>query len=357
MGGSRSARNEMPRTTTVFARLEAHDVHRAARALRKSRQQSLARALHVPVTVLTEGPNAAAVVRTRARNMEPARASAVGRDLVETCGDETVTALGDRSDDPTYDDLLSVLDPLIDKWGTRVVAVLLAATADGEFPARDVCARLLDEDPRFALDALGPPREDTIGRPASQEREVSDEEQELKKERRREKRQERAAKKRNSATPRPARYRRRSDAADESPNEAGEGPAIAANRQPRERSVTPLRQVKVVGDFDGVRYDDPLIGAVVVAYIPFHDPDDGHLTGKNRPCIVIAACSRNRLIVRPCYSKGGLQSRRWQSVKVSNPAAAGLASGGSIASREHAVPRARVGNQIGWLAREDWNML
>ncbi len=357
MGGSNAAPDDMPRTTAVFGRLEADDVHRAARALRKSRQQSLARGLNVPVTVLTEGPNAAAVVRTRARNMERARASAVGRDLVEACGDETVTALGDRSNNPTYDDLLAVLDPLIDKWGTRRRRGSARGHGRrGVSCSRRLRARMLDEDPHFALDALGPPQEDTVGPPAAQERKVSDEEQELKKDLRRERRA-RDAQKRKGATPRPARYRRRPDPGDESPNEAGEGPTIAPDRQPRERSVTPLRQVKVVGNFDGVRYDDPLIGAVVVAYIPFHDPDDGHLTGKHRPCIVIAACSRNRLIVRPCYSEGGLQSRRWQSVKIINPAAAGLATGGYIASKEHAVPRARVGNQIGWLAREDWNML
>ena len=33
---------------------------------------------------------------------------------------------------------------------------MLAATADGDFNAAAVCARMLDEDPRFALDALGP---------------------------------------------------------------------------------------------------------------------------------------------------------------------------------------------------------
>ena len=32
---------------------------------------------------------------------------------------------------------------------------MLAATVDGDFPARAVCERALDEDPRFALDALG----------------------------------------------------------------------------------------------------------------------------------------------------------------------------------------------------------
>jgi hypothetical protein len=88
--------------------------------------------------------------------MSRAGVSVLGRDLVEVCVDETVNELGDRSDDPSYDELLAVLEPVTEKWGPRIGAVMLAATVDGDFPARAVCERVLDEDPRFALDALGP---------------------------------------------------------------------------------------------------------------------------------------------------------------------------------------------------------
>jgi hypothetical protein len=113
----------------------------------------------------------------------------------------------------------------------------------------------------------------------------------------------------------------------------------------------------VVGTFKDVRYDDPLIGATVVAYIPFNDPEDGHLTGKHRPSVVIAAAGADQLVVRPCYSEGGLQSRTWRSVEIKDPRAAGLDKGGYVSSEEFAVDRTDIGDQIGRLAREDWNML
>ena len=127
--------------------------------------------------------------------------------------------------------------------------------------------------------------------------------------------------------------------------------------QPIESSPAPLRRVNVVGTFKDVRYDDPQIGATVVAFIPFEDPEEGHLTGKHRPSVVIAAAGADQLIVRPCYSEGGLQSRTWRSVQITDALAAGLVKGGYVSSEEFAVDRTDIGDQIGWLAREDWNML
>ena len=81
------------------------------------------------------------------------------------------------------------------------------------------------------------------------------------------------------------------------------------------------------------------------------------LTGKHRPCVVIAASGADQLVVRPCYSEGGLQSRTWTSVLITDPRAAGLEKGGYVSSEECAVDRTDIGDLIGWLAREDWNML
>jgi hypothetical protein len=183
------------RTFAVLERLDVDDVHRAARALPQRRQQDLAKSLRVPVVTLTESPTAASIVRHRARRMSRGAVSGLGRDLVAVCGDDTITALGDTSDDPSFEDLTGVLDPLVDTWGARVVAVLLAATADGDFPARDVCLRVLDEDPRFALDALGPVHtDDPAATPEHEEAAADDAAQEAKRDLRRQRRQEQKAK-------------------------------------------------------------------------------------------------------------------------------------------------------------------
>ena len=138
---------------------------------------------------------------------------------------------------------------------------------------------------------------------------------------------------------------------------ASAAPDASVGDRAFESSAAALRRVNVAGSFKDVRYDDPLIGATVVAYIPFEDPEDGHPTGKHRPSVVIAASGADQLIVRPCYSEGGMQARTWRSVQITDAHAAGLVKGGYVSSEEFAVDRSDIGDQIGWLAREDWNML
>ena len=59
---------------------------------------------------------------------------------------ETIDALGDHHDRPSYEDLQGVIDPISERWGPRLVALMLAATADADFNAAEVCARMLDEE-------------------------------------------------------------------------------------------------------------------------------------------------------------------------------------------------------------------
>jgi hypothetical protein len=195
------------RTFAVLERLTVDDVHRAARALGQRRRQDLAKSLHVPVVTLTESQTAATVMRHRARTMSRGTISGLGRDLVAACGDDAVDALGDSSSDPTDDDLTGVLDGLVDSWGAPIVAVLLAATADGDFPARDVCLHALDDDPRLALDALGPVQVDGPAATPTSDGAVDDAGQEAKREARRLRRQEQKAKAKPT-TGRP-KYRKR----------------------------------------------------------------------------------------------------------------------------------------------------
>ena len=49
--------------------------------------------------------------------------------------------------------------------------------------------------------------------------------------------------------------------------------------------------------------------------------------------------------------------RRPAEVEITDARAAGLVKGGYVSSEEFAVDRSDIGDQIGWLAREDWNML
>ena len=60
---------DVGRTEQVLARLTTADVHQAAKALPSKSQQQLARSLGVPMSVLLASPNAADVVRRRARRV------------------------------------------------------------------------------------------------------------------------------------------------------------------------------------------------------------------------------------------------------------------------------------------------
>src|SRR5258705_796373 len=102
-------------TIRVLARLTALDVQQAVKALPSKAQQQLARTVGVPITVLTSSGTAADLVRRRARRLDNPKTSALGRDLAEACVADTIAALGDRHDDPSYDGLLAVLEPICER--------------------------------------------------------------------------------------------------------------------------------------------------------------------------------------------------------------------------------------------------
>jgi hypothetical protein len=343
------------RTIQVLARLTSSDVHHAAKALPSKVQQQLARAVGVPITVLTSSGKAAELVRRRARRLDTGHAAALGRDLADACVAETIAALGDRHDRPSYEDLLGVLDPICDRWGTRLVALMLAATSDGDFNAAAVCARMLDEDPRFALDALGPVQEDaptpSIGAPAPTADEA---ELEAKREQRRQRRESKRAKQ-PAKRAEPPSYRRKR-AAEPGATATEETPRIPSGL-PVPTSAVPMRRATVIGSYEGLDHDDELIGAVVHVYIPFREPTPDGDDGKVRPCVVIAACAPDSLVVRPCYSEGGARADDWRSVRITDPRSAGLDKNSYVAAEEFVIERAHAEPVRGRLSRDDWNSL
>jgi hypothetical protein len=344
------------RTVQVLARLTSSDVHQAAKALPSRVQQELARAVGVPITVLTTSGKASELVRRRARRLDTAKAAALGRDLADACVSETIAALGDRHDRPSYDDLLGVLDPISARWGARLVALMLAATADGDFNAAAVCARVLDEDPRFALDTLGPLQQDAptppIGAPAPT---VSEDELRAKREQRKQRRESKKAKQ-PAKRAEPPSYRKKR------PSEWGasttkEMPSSQGPPVPRSPGAPPMRRATVVGNYEGLVYDDELVGAVVHVYIPFREPTPEGEDGKMRPCVVIAACAPDSLVVRPCYSEGGAHAEDWRSVRVTDPRSAGLDKNSYVSTQEFVVARTHAEPILGRLSRDDWNAL
>jgi hypothetical protein len=132
----------------------------------------------------------------------------------------------------------------------------------------------------------------------------------------------------------------------------GDGPApIVIKVDRRAAQLTPEQ----AGEFDAT---DELVGGIVIALVPFDD-DDPAPTGpgqKRRPCIVIGA-SASSLLVRPCYSEGGTQARRWQSQGLHDWAAAGLTRATFVENTVRVIPRIDAGEELGRVSDKDWNSL
>lgn len=71
--------------------------------------------------------------------------------LTETCLDECIEALGSNADDPSEENLRSVLPAVIKKHGLDVTQVMLATVVTGEALASPIITRLLKHDAEWKL--------------------------------------------------------------------------------------------------------------------------------------------------------------------------------------------------------------
>ena len=142
------------RSDTVLAAFDAATLHRAVATLPPADVAALARLLGVPRRLLQEDAAAARGVRRRARGLAPATRSEVALMIAAACNDDTVAALGPRHENPTVEDMAEVLDPIVERHGAHAVALMLAAYVDAAAPCSEVFAHLLDDDERFAIEAL-----------------------------------------------------------------------------------------------------------------------------------------------------------------------------------------------------------
>lgn len=76
--------------------------------------------------------------------------------LTETCLDECIEALGSDADDPSEENLRSVLPDIITKHGLDVVQVMLATVVTGEALASPIITRLLKHDEAWKLPPAPP---------------------------------------------------------------------------------------------------------------------------------------------------------------------------------------------------------
>lgn len=76
--------------------------------------------------------------------------------LTETCLDECIEALGSNADDPSEENLRTVLPDIIAKHGLDVTQVMLATVVTGEALASPIITRLLKHDDEWKLPPAPP---------------------------------------------------------------------------------------------------------------------------------------------------------------------------------------------------------
>jgi hypothetical protein len=279
----------------------------------------------------------------------------------QECLEAVIDALGDDADDPTRDQLLGALAAVGDEFDDATVRVMLASVAIDEMPASGLCLALLDEDGRYALpgwrgQVAAAPSAGPAARPApaAGATEAQRAERKARKQREAEERRRRdEAKARAAELVREARKRERAEAAARAagvPQASAPAPAVPAGPVRRRPVLTPLE----ADEFDPA---DPWVGGVVVAWVPFDavDPEHPDMEGKDRPCVVVAGSS-DHLLVRPCYSDGGVKSRDWTSVPVRSWRQAGFDKPTWVAMEAVRVDRP-AGAPTGRLDTDDWNSL
>jgi len=280
----------------------------------------------------------------------------------DECLAQTVEALGEHSDDPTREQLLSALEQVRGTFPDVIIGVMLASVADADMPASDLCFEVAATDERFGLthwaEGGGAP-EGPGPAPRSQPDRVTTPEQRearrLKKHKDADERRRKLdAARRAGEQVRRARKQERSSAgqvasAEDRPDPGGR--AREAARLNRRASLTPLQE----DEFDR---DDSWAGGVVFVWVPFDsiDPDHPGLDGKSRRCVVVAG-SPTHLLVRAGYSEGGMKSRDWKAVPLRHWKRAGFDQPTWVDSDPLRVERPTEGGPVGWLASEDWNAL
>lgn len=365
-----------------------HDVMAAAEALSdreiadlvgsltEDARRALAGALRITPGAFRKARSPRALLLRSLRRLPPATRAEVAQMLTVRCLDDAVEALGDDADDPSRERLEEVLGPLVETHGVGATRLMLAATA--ELPsakARVVCAEVLADDPRFALPVREEPASDASGAAAvgaarAEEAAAAEpadagespEEQEAKRAERRRRKEEKRRKVRDQrnavaqarAAQREARKARRPSPAPRPV--VDDAPPAPARPQGVTSTVAPppeRRPVRLVGRYEGLIADDPAIGDVVLVPVPFADEED---VAKTRPAVVVGA-TRYQLVVRPCYSEGGVAAGDWRSVEVTDLRAAGLDAASFVGDEEVVVPRSEVHEKLGRLAPQDWNQL
>ena len=150
------AERDVERMGQALAALDDEALRSGLAGMSEKSRGELAGQLNMPRATMYLGDALVPLVRRKLRSAQPDRQLQATFAIVERVNDATIESLGDRSQDPSHDDMVEVLPAVVDKYGSPLVTAMLAGYAASDAPCRPVMRELLENDERFAI---GPPIE------------------------------------------------------------------------------------------------------------------------------------------------------------------------------------------------------
>ena len=145
---------DVARMAEALAALDDDTMRRALAAMSEKSRLEVAAQLQLPRATMRLGDALIPLVRRKLQTASPDHQLQVLFALAHHVNDQTIEALGSRSEEPTRDDLLEVLPDVIETHGATLVTLMLVGYAASDALCRPVMRELFETDDRFVI---GPP--------------------------------------------------------------------------------------------------------------------------------------------------------------------------------------------------------
>jgi hypothetical protein len=135
----------------ALAALDDDTLGRALADMSEKSRLEVAAQLQLPRATMRLGDALIPLVRRKLQTASPDHQLQVLFALAQHVNDQTIEALGPRSEEPTREDLLEVLPDVIEEHGITLVTLMLVGYAASDALARSVMRELLETDDRFVV--------------------------------------------------------------------------------------------------------------------------------------------------------------------------------------------------------------
>jgi hypothetical protein len=144
-------RQDIERMSAAIVALDDDALRHGLEHMSEKTRGELATQLQLPRATMHLGDALVPLVRRKLHTIGPDRQLQAAFSLAECANNDAIEALGDRSDEPSVEDLQEVLPPVVAEHGAALVTAMLAAYAASNAPVRPVMRELLDTDGQYVI--------------------------------------------------------------------------------------------------------------------------------------------------------------------------------------------------------------